>query len=67
MNSMSNPCPPGFYQNDNVYIMVKANLRDSVVEFIADHARAEGGSAIDLFSRLIIILTPTIIILSCIN
>jgi len=31
--------PAGFYQNDNVYIMVKANLRDSVVEFIADHAR----------------------------
>jgi hypothetical protein len=31
--------PAGFYQNDNVYIMVKANLRDSVLEFIADHAR----------------------------
>jgi hypothetical protein len=30
--------PAGFYQNDNVYLMVKANLRDSVVEFIADHA-----------------------------
>src|ERR1700690_340350 len=31
--------PAGFYQNDNVYLMVKVNLRDSVVEFIADHAR----------------------------
>jgi hypothetical protein len=31
--------PAGFYQNDNVYIMVKANLRNSLVEFIADHAR----------------------------
>lgn len=31
--------PAGFYQNDNVYLMVKVNLRASVVEFIADHAR----------------------------
>ena len=29
--------PAGFYQNDNVYLMLKSNLRDSVVEFVADH------------------------------
>jgi len=31
--------PAGFYQNDNVYLMVKVSLRDSVIEFVADHAR----------------------------
>jgi hypothetical protein len=29
--------PAGFYQNDNVYLMLKSNLRDNVVEFVADH------------------------------
>jgi hypothetical protein len=30
--------PAGFYQKDNVYLMVKANLIDSVIEYIFDHA-----------------------------
>jgi len=30
--------PAGFYQNDNVYLMIKANLIESVVEYIFDHA-----------------------------
>ena len=29
--------PAGFYQNDNVYLMIKANLIGGVIEFIADH------------------------------
>ena len=30
--------PAGFYQKDNVYLMVKPGLLDSVVEYIFDHA-----------------------------
>ena len=30
--------PAGFYQRDNVYLMVKANFVESVVEYIFDHA-----------------------------
>ncbi len=30
--------PAGFYQKDNVYLMVKASLMDSVIEYIFDHA-----------------------------
>ena len=30
--------PAGFYQKDNVYLMVKANLIDSMIEYIFDHA-----------------------------
>jgi len=30
--------PAGFYQKDNVYLMVKANLVDSMIEYIFDHA-----------------------------
>ena len=30
--------PAGFYQNDNVYLMVKPGLLDSVIEYIFDHA-----------------------------
>jgi hypothetical protein len=33
--------PAGFYQNDNVYLMVKSSLRDSVAEFFADHYRTK--------------------------
>jgi len=30
--------PAGFYEKDNVYLMVKANFVDSVIEYIFDHA-----------------------------
>jgi hypothetical protein len=30
--------PAGFYQNDNVYLMVKPGLLDNVIEYIFDHA-----------------------------
>ena len=30
--------PAGFYQKDNVYLMIKTNLLDSMVEYIFDHA-----------------------------
>ena len=30
--------PAGFYQKDNVYLMVKPGLLDSVIEYIFDHA-----------------------------
>ncbi|HUH97480.1 MAG TPA: hypothetical protein VLZ89_08995 [Anaerolineales bacterium] len=30
--------PAGFYENDNVYVMIKSNLRDGLIEFVADHA-----------------------------
>jgi len=32
--------PEGLYQKDNVYIMIKANLVESVVEYIFDHTGA---------------------------